>query len=313
MSGLVASYVFKKRFPSIQVVILEPDEVATDFLSRAPKYVRYNSDTVSLFEDLDLLYSEYTIRGGVLLEGRVRKHHKSFSSMSEQRVALINSDFYRKTRKSEGDPQAVRRAMSDAEAVKPRCAIRCYFPDFVSSLATRATIKRASVVGIKAEDNEVIIAGGKKIGYDFLVLTRPLWEIKEVASFYVPSAIAMQLSVANILPMKDVYPQWDYVYTPYTPAGVVHRIVPNGGGYSVEASGNFDRVGFISDLNFLFGDGYSVEGIRTGMNGYLLPLSSKPQWPANVAPLGKYAKWNSKATVDTSMKDAAGLLDRWFR
>jgi hypothetical protein len=104
---------------------------------------------------------------------------------------------------------------------------------------------------------------------------------------------------------------FDYVYTPYTPADTVHRFSPNVGGYSVEANGILDRDRLQSDLAFIFPDGYVLEGIKEGLKGHLLPLPESVVWPDNVAPLGRFACWDSRVTADIVLRDAMELKQRW--
>lgn len=309
VSGLVASYVFKQR--GADVVVLEPKTVGGEFLAGGLKYIHNSEGMAQLFEALGLPFSNYTIQGGILLKGKVESYPKVFQSLPKDEALRVQADHYRKTRRTEGGKDAPK-AMNDPAAVKPRRALRCNFADMIKELAQRATIQKAGLLRIKTKTNEVALTTFKRIPYDCLILTIPLWIIQETAPFHVPQGMAMRLNTVNVRPVKDRFARWDYVYTPYTPAGVVHRFSPTGQAYSVEINGSLDRTRLGSDLNFIFNEGYAIEAIREGLKGHLLPLDSQPDWPDNVAPLGRFAKWDSRATTDVTLDDAKALADRWM-
>lgn len=310
VSGLIAAHVFKKR--GADVVLLEPRAVGGEFLAGGLKYIHNSQGMCELFDEFDLPYSNYTVQGGILLRGGVHQYPKVFQTLDREEAAIIQADHYRKTRRTEGGDDA-RKAMNDPAAVKPRKALRCNFRDMVKDLASGVPITKAGLMRIKTKSNEVVLSTTKKIGYDVLILTVPLWVIKEAAPFYVPQGMAMQLNLADIVPVRDRYAKWDYVYTPYTPANMIHRFSPSGRTYSVEINGEMDRAGLESDLSFIFSEGYVIENIREGLKGHLLPLDQQPEWPSNVAPLGRFAKWDSRATTDVTLEDAKALADRWMK
>jgi hypothetical protein len=64
-------------------------------------------------------------------------------------------------------------------------------------------------------------------------------------------------------------------------------------------------------LGFLFPDGFAIDGILRGIKGHLLELQDPPQWPENVAPLGRFAQWDPRATTDTTLDAAARLAGEW--
>lgn len=311
VSGLVASYVFKKRAPSVEVIVLEPRSAGGEFLAGGLKYIHRSDNMVKMFEELDLAHSHYTVQGGILLRGEVESYPKCFTTLPKDEAVRVQADHYRKTRRTEGG-RDLRKAMNDPAATKPRRALRCNFEEMVKTLARRATLWRETLIRIRPKTNEVAITGSKRLGYDFLVLTVPLWITKQAAPFFVPHGMAMRLNAIQVLPARDRFARWDYVYTPYTPADAVHRFSPSGMSYSVEVNGELDKTKLESDLNFIFNEGYAIEGVREGLKGHLLPLDAEPEWPQNVAPLGRFAKWDSRATTDVTLDDATVLVERWL-
>lgn len=310
VSGLIASYVFQK-WKQAEVLILEPRRMGGEFLTGGLKYIHHSDGMVELFEELDLGYSPYTIHGGILLRGKVEPHPKCFTELPKNEALRIQADHYRKTRRTTGGKD-FRRAMNDPAAVKPRRALRCNFSEMVIELARRARVLRNSLIRIRPSTNEVAITGAQRLEYDYLIITIPLWVVKRAAPFWVPCGVAMKLNVVDIRPIKDRYTRWDYVYTPYTPADAIHRFSPNGMLYSVEINGELDSSKLESDLNFIFNEGWSIERVKEGLKGHLLPLDSEPEWPENIAPLGRFAKWDSRATTDVTLDDARALAERWL-
>ena len=121
----------------------------------------------------------------------------------------------------------------------------------------------------------------------------------------------MRLNIINVTPRFDRYANWDYVYTPYTPDNLIHRLSPNGGGYCAEANGELDEIQMHNDLQALFADGYQVDSITERLKGHLLPLAARPEWPSNVVPIGRFAKWDPRSTTDVSLADAYALAEQW--
>lgn len=310
VSGLVASYVFKKR--GLDPVVIEARALGGEFMAGGLKYIHNSDGMCSMFDDLGIAYSHYTVQGGIMLRGQVHPYPKVFQQLPKDEAAIIQADHYRKTRRTEGGADA-KKAMNDPAAVKPRRALRCHFPDMIKALAEHATAYKGTLLRIKTKTNELVMADTKRVPFDKLVLTVPLWVIKEAAPFYVPQGMAMRLNLVDVIPVRDRYAKWDYVYTPYTPANQVHRFSPRGRAYSVEVNGEMDRHHLESDLNFIFDEGWEIEAIKEGLKGHLLPLEHQPEWPDNIAPLGRFAQWDSRATTDVTLENAEALAERWMR
>jgi hypothetical protein len=136
--------------------------------------------------------------------------------------------------------------------------------------------------------------------------------VRELVSWYIPHGVAMKLNIANVQIRRDKYAAWDYVYTPYTPANAIHRFSPHNSEYAVEINGELDQLALESDLNFLFCEGWYIHSLQRNLKGHLLPLEQNFQWPGNVAPLGRFAQWDSRATVDTVHDEALKIGKRWF-
>jgi hypothetical protein len=305
---LVTNYVFK-QYSGVDVVVMEPGELGGDFLKGGLKYIHRTDEMVALMGDLKLVFSNYSIRGGILLKGDVQPYPKALEEMPRDQARRIQFDHYRKTRRQEPTAFA-ERSMNDPENVAAKRAIRCDFGAFIQGLAGQAKVVRGRLARIEPE--RVITMNGNSHDYDYLVLTIPLWVIRQVSYFPLPEAHAMSLNLIRLKPRGDPFAKWDYVYTPYTPADAIHRVSHNGEGvYTCEMNGVYDPIASGSDLNFIFKDGYEPLHCINGLNGHLLPLTERPEYPDNVVALGRFAKWDPRSTLDVVLDDARACAEGW--
>jgi hypothetical protein len=308
ISGLICSYIFKQQ-ADVRVCVLEPGVVGGEFLSGGLKYIHRTDGMKALFDDLDIAYSEYAVKGGIMLRGNVLPYPGCFQGMPRAEIERIQSDHYRKTRRTEPGVHS-RQAMNEPASTKPRSALRVDLQELIKTLSGKAAIYKERV--IKIDSGAVYTANRRFFKYDYLVVTIPLWVLRDLVSWYVPHGMAMKLNITQVQPRTDKYAPWDYVYTPYTPANAVHRFSPHDSGYAVEVNGELDMLSLESDLNFIFNRGWYTQEITTGLKGHLLPLEQQPQWPSNVAPLGRFAQWDSRATADAVLDRAYKLRQEWF-
>lgn len=311
VSGLVAAHVFAKR--GRNPVVLEPRSLGGDFLSGGLKYIHKTQGMADLFDELELPWSDYNINGGILLRGTVEPYPKCFAGMDEEESTRIQADHFRKTRHTEPGGFGSKAMNDPAAARTSRRAIRCDFRDMVKRMGNRTKVLNMGVQKIDSKRSGVQLTNGEWVGYDKLILTIPLWIIRQMADFYVPQGMAMALNLIQVKPRRDRFARWDYVYTPYTPADSIHRFSPSGSGYSMEINGEWERqeANAVDDLAFIFEDGFVVERIKVGLKGHLLELQEQPEWPSNVVPLGRFAKWEPRATTDVTLEEVTRLAERW--
>jgi glycine/D-amino acid oxidase-like deaminating enzyme len=320
ISGLIASWVFT-QCRGLDVVVVEPGKPGGDFMAGGLKYIHRTDEMEELLRDLGVQYTQYSVQGGILLHDKVEPHPGCFRGMDKERALRIQHDHYRKTRKLEPDAFAAR-SMNDPEANGPRRALRCDMARVLRELIQRAPIEKAGVTRI--EPHRVITATGtgeSSLSYDYLLTTLPLWVNKRISWFgeELPDGMAVKLNLVMVEPPQkgDDYAQWDYVYTPYTPENLIHRISPRDGGYTLEFNGVWgdgdaliqDRI--TSELNFLFKDGWALAGVVKNLNGHLIPLTTKPNWPFNVRPVGRFAQWDPRATSDAVLGTCLKLAAEW--
>jgi len=305
-SGLVAANTFKRC--GGEVVLLEPGKLGGEFLSGGLKYIHKTEEMERLLERLDVAYSPYKVNGGILLAEEVSAYPSVLWGLPKERSEKIQADHYRKTRRTKAEDASS--AMNDPSKKGPRRALRCDFGELIDSLGKDLTVISSGMAALG--DNVVKLSNGQSVSFDFLVVTIPLWILRGMVDFYVPETVAACLNIAHVKPRVDKYVKWDYVYTPYTPADSIHRFSPAGSGYSMESNGKLDMIAFESDLNFIFPGGYAINTVREGLKGHLLPLDILPEWPENVAPIGRFAKWDSRSTIDVALEDSILLAERWF-
>ncbi len=309
MPGLLSSYVFG-RHKNVKTMLFEPGELCKEFLIGGLRYTYLTDEIVELLAELNLVYSDYSLRGGILLKDTVEKYPECFKEFDKENVKRIQTDYWRKTRKTELDGY-IRQSLIDPISAKPKKVVRPNYEWMISELSRNSNVIKSKIK--KIDENFVVMHDNSRFGFDYLIVTIPLWEMKKyVRDWYIPSGQAMKLNTALIVTPKDRYAKWDYVYTPYTPANCIHRFTSHELGYLVEANGDLDFVDLVSDLNFLFYDGWYLNQMFKNLKGYLLPLVKKPQWPSNVVPLGRFAKWNFRITLDSTLAEIKSLERRWF-
>lgn len=312
ISGLLAANVMMKN--PIEITMLEPNVIGGEFLYGGLKYINKKKSMIKLFEELDLPFSTYMIKGGILLRGAVEPYPLALRNMPNEQSSRVRKDHYRKTRCSEPGAWS-KTAMNDPAAINPKKALRTDFVDLVDSLnrvvSDRVEIKAKSLTEIGSR--VAWLDDGTVEKFDYLILTIPLWVMNKMnAPYHIHEGFAMNLNVIDVVPKKDPYVKWDYVYTTYTPSNSVHRFSARTEGYSVEVNGVYDEAKVASDLNFLFPGGWKVERIKRNLKGYLFPLEMATEWPDNHAPLGRFARWNNRTTLDVTLEDAMELNEKWF-
>jgi hypothetical protein len=320
ITGLICAYAFSRY--SVNIKIIEPGIIGGDILTNEFKYIEDTNSVKKMFRDLELAYSGYSIRGGILLRGEVIKYPDQFKKLTRGEKERVYLDYYRKTRLKEPSNKDLRMAMSEPPKGKPKSALRTDSRLFIDCLFEHISDRGHRVIRdyIEAIGLRNIILKRSTIPYDYLVLTIPLWEVKKLAYWNVPDSVAMATNVLMVVAKYGGNVQWEYVYTPYTPGNAVHRFTTFGGAvYAVEVNGvlNPRMIDVCSDLNFLFKDVWYIQEIHERTSGHLLPLvmdeDEKIYWPDNVVPLGTFTEWDSNCTLDMVLDKAKKIGRRWFK
>lgn len=313
VTGLTAAYILKcQGGRNVDIKVIGSGENGGDFLNCGVKYIRLDHRIVSLFEDLNLQHSNYSIKGGVWLRGSVHPYPICFKNVDKDEVNRIKEDYYRKSRLLEPGRYALK-AFNDPESNRPPRAIRTDFEILVKKLSQVSRIIKQKAMCVT--DFFVFTKEGGRYQYDYLVFAIPLWEIRKCyTGADVSTGTAVKMNSVILGAYGGTYEEWDFVLTPYTPANSVYKIVCRSESeYSIESSGNFCKSRVFSDINFLFRDGWFIKDIHLNLKGYMLPFEKERiRWPENVAPLGRYAVWDNRVTLDSILKETLKLSKRWF-
>lgn len=328
ISGLIANYI-ARQCRGVEVFILEAGKVGGEFASVGLKYIHRTDEMATMLADLQVVYNKHPVRGGIHLHGRVWPYPEVMKPgfafqealadirpepMTATRALRIQHDHWRKTRHTEPDHNAGR-SMNDPEAGLGKVSLRCDLSSVVAKLAERAIIVRERVVAVAPD--VVSTDAGNHYEYDYIIVTVPLWLARRMMYFGLPEAMALKLNVVHVVPISNPYVRWDYVYTPYTPDSLIHRISPSEDGWSCEFNGAWEEgdpeVGrrLTSDLNFLFQNGWAVNRVVRGINGHLIPMEQAAGWPSHIQPLGRFAQWDSRATADVVLDRMCSIVDEW--
>jgi hypothetical protein len=313
-AGLLAAWVFRRRKPTLDIKVVEAGNVGGEFgQAGGLRYLHHSDAMEDLINALDLPYSDFTVEGGILLRGKVLPYPECFKELPTDEVAAVRNDHYLKTRGMypDLDVDFAAKSMNDPGRGGNQKALRCDFKEMLGGLVKGVDIVKARVVG--GRPGQLLLEGADPLPFDHLVVTIPLWILKDRMWFQIPDAACIKLNVAIVASRASgAYMQWDYVYTPYTPENYVHRFSHFEDGYMVEANGTLDEDRLQGDLHFIFQNGFIIRSVRSGLSGHLLPISQKPAWPKNVAPLGRFAAWEPRATLDVVLDEAEKLAKRWF-
>lgn len=309
-AGLIAAWA-AEPYPC-KVGILEPGRLGGSLLAPGGlRYLKSTDGTTDMLETLDVGFEEFRVKGGLHYHGSVLRYPDCLSSIKDPRK--VQEDHWRKTRRTH--PSSSTYDAMNAPKRGSQKALKCDPLEFVEAISDGVHVAKAGLKSISP--GKALTTTGVVVPYDYVIFTTPLWTLPEFGAWWkVPEAHAVRLNVVTVeLQRHDPYALWDYVYTPYTPEDAVHRISPYRSGYMVEWNGLGDLVNsrVMGDLNWLFPGGYVVTGGRGGLNGHLLPLMGETHSPPeNVAMLGRFAQWNSRATMDVVLEDAKALMDKWF-
>jgi hypothetical protein len=320
IAGLLANWVFKQH-KNVDVVLMEPGKIGGDFLAGGLRYIHASPDMVSMLSENLVTYTNYQVNGGILLKGKVEPYPLVLKSMQPEAATRIQFDHYRKTRRAEPSGVDAMKSMNDPESAGSRAALRVDAGALIRKLESQATVLCDGAVALETPQGttfpRLLGTSGVRHAYDYLIFTIPLWAVARMVPWFVPQAMALKLNIVNVDVTRDPLSKWDYVYTPYTPGGLIHRISPRDGGWTAEFNGDWiekddeTSTNLTSDLNFLFPNGWALNVVRKGLNGHLLPLDAQPEWPSNVRPIGRFAEWDSRATADVVLSNCWKLAKDW--
>lgn len=315
IDALLCGYILMKN-KSINLKMLKCglDNLYNDFF-----YIKRTDNMKKIFEETNIPYSVSSIRRGILLKEKKEEYPSVFENFKKQEIVGLKNYYYRKTRLKEPSNNDFKDAFSDAPGQHGRKTFNTNRELFSFSLINllrkmngRRNIKfsddyksddfefiNSRLVRIKK--NEIELFNGRNLKYDFLFVFEPLWKLKNKIYFDIPNSCVVRKNILSVMPIREKYCEYDIVYTPYTPYNTIYRFYFNSGAYLVEFNGFLDndkKADVLSDLNFLFPDGWCLDRELIQCNGHLIPLKRKINWPENIFPVGKYSRWDQKTTLD---------------
>lgn len=239
------------------------------------KYLENTEDVKTLLDKLGTMYCEYSIMCGIMINGDVVVCKKNLSES-------VQYSYWAKTRLILPSERKVI-GVTDLEATSSKSAIYFEWETLLKPLK-----------------NNIVVKAKPDISYDLHIATLPLWKYKIPGS---SDAMCVDLNLVPVNTIKEPYIKWDIVYTPFTPGETIHRLYHNNDGYICEFSGVKNEESLASDLNFLFPEGWCLNGDIKTTYGHFLPIPTDPEWPKGVIPIGKFSKWNESITITQVIKD----------
>lgn len=294
--GLTCAYFFRNI---AEVTVIGKKDKDDEFNNVGSFYTKETPKLNSFLSMIDALHlsSEMKIRNGLFLKGNVERRQTVLRKMKQDRIQRLREDFYRKTRLME-PPKKINESIFSAYNNPQKTIIRASYSllyDHIKNSLPMVNFENPKVVGCGCKS--VYLVDESVLYYDFLIFTLPLWDIKKIVWWNIPYCNALKKNLIKVKPLVDSrkYFRWNYVYTPYTPANLVHRITQHESGYCLEISGSIKgKLGLtLSDLYYLFPKGWSLEWIKI-VKGYMYDFDIDfENWPQNIAPVGRYAQWLS--------------------
>ncbi len=263
-------------------------------------------------------YEEKVVNGGVLLalEGGARMvaPHPEVLGVNHIGPAITDAHWV-KTRGvgTRRDTRAMNRGSEGVDRERKRFDIGD--ANLLDALVGRVrdganVVENAQIQAIGKSAVDVV---GGSIPYDTLITTLPLWAFTQLYCDEPFKAEARRLTIQTYYcpSFSARYHVWDYLYTPWTAHGQVHRLSPAGRDmWAVES--NLGRMIADTpemarrDAEWLLGsDAQFVSEIAT--HGHLLPLPMPYEYPDAVKPIGRFAQWDARATVDRVCRRAEAL------
>lgn len=278
---------------------------------RAPYLVYEGVQMLKFLDHYGVGYSKYRIKSGIMLRGEVQALKRALRQLGKAKGRRVRADLYSKTRLIDAAPG---KDALDYESSRSTRAIHFEWEALLSMLS-QERINEAPISVIKSDCIEFQDGGTER--FDLCLVSAPLWRSAELVEWPLPHACAISLNTAvidaNTDPdVKEMLSGWDYVWTPYTPDRVIHRVFQVDGLYHVQFSGSWaegePHPGLIGDLNWLFQAGWAPTGAYRGEAGFLCPLSESPIWPRTVLPIGRLSRWDVKATLSQMLDDLHRVL-----
>lgn len=300
LESLIAAWVLRQH-PHFDVWLIAEKDPSTLWTNGHDRQclVPHTESIGNLFRELKVNHSQFTSQDGILIRGRIEEYPKALVDLPRDYAERIVRDAFSKAEMEQGKP--LKR--------KPR-RLRCAADELVRALTSKARVLVAP--SWQLEPGAVFVSGNRRFEYDFAIVTDPVWSLKHRVWFELPTVEPRERTVARITPRRlSPFRRWDTVFTPYTPAGTASRVVMRGYDSQIEMRGKADSGAVLSDLNFLFPDGYALQSVA--VDEFAPRLLELAKWPENIVPLGPHAEGRAACTLDQVLDDAYSLMRKWTR
>lgn len=320
MSGLLAAHALRGLDHDI-TVIEAGNGPGGSFTGGGLKYLHSTGRMMELMEVLGIPFQTYVPRGGVLVGlfpqpwGNPQPKE---GGLTDLEVGAIQRLHWLRTR---GTPKGFRQSCMNDPRGPVQTALRCDHGAVIKALHERSVLGGVNFLfneRVKAiYSHNVELEDGSRVMFDRLVTTLPLPTMIKLMNPHWDGApptlrqtVVARLSRLPTFMVADKTPiSWDYIYTPFdTLVTRVSRADTNGGGWEVEAPVVNGNVPTATDFAE---HGWDVEPTTKVIAGHLVPLSARFPWPDKVIPVGRFAQWDSRATVDVVLDRVASLAEEY--
>lgn len=325
ISGMLAAYVFKSV---ARVTIFEAaPSLGGTYTSGGLKYVRDTKNFRNLLETLKIEHHSHQPRGALLNTLRtaaetqsqdaasLHPHPEFINSLPAASRLMWQTMHWQKTRGSMDGFKDT--CMNDPAGNGSAPALAFNHKELIGRLASELEIDGVEIITnakvSKVEPEFLEVEGRGSFPWSRLITTLPV----PLMARLTPWAKLPASGRSNTLTVAffDELPQWlvdlgvqhfDYTYTPLLSG--VHRISMVNG---MRVSWQAEASGKVSDAVFKEALGDVKIKLLAHMPGHLLSLEFAPHWPEGIAPIGRYAEWNSRATAEWSLDRAFSLRHGW--
>ena len=307
--GIFTSLVLSELDP----MIISP-ELGGTWASGGLKLLKHHPDIERLLDKYGVSHTSYNVSGGVWWDGEMYDL-KDVPQAAQQA-------HYLKTR---GTMEGYTDKCMNDKAEDERC-FEFKYEHFIELATNELTQFRASVSAIVLKDNYVIVHTdrGASFGFDFVMSSIPLPQVKSlIQGYHLPDAECNRISVGSFKAM--VRSPWKRMYVYLPGDGGVHRISRSGlvsQYWSMETTDDVCAMGTPP----LIADGYWQDAIPHiqevlpdaryvkhigSMLGHLLPLKKPLVYPERITPIGRFASWDSRETVDVAIRKVLEWKKTW--
>jgi hypothetical protein len=326
ISGLLAAWVFREQSP---LLIEGSHALGGNYTTGGLKYIRRTPAFEALAAQLDVPWKPYRPKGGIFINiFDVEPYPETFRHLPAWERNEIQVRHWHRTRgTNEGfTPTCMNDPMGegDAEAMDMDHA---HLIERLSSGLRHGTVPTGEwrgvsvytgtrVVSVHPKYIDVAMSPGVNvtIPYKRLITTLPLPLMSKLAPWAnlpaAPEARPLTVAFIQALPVymrSQKAMEMDYIYTPH--ARVIHRISrvrETDGRFSwqAEAAGKRMPEEFAQDLP-------DAKMVLANLPGHLLPLPKPVEWPDTIAPLGRFAEWDTRSTAEKTLDRALALKAKW--